>query len=120
MARLPIPVLAWHATGPTAYARLADTTILVHAGGHRSEFTAWTPCPNGAHHAATVTSAATLHTARLAATDCTSTHGTPTTPAVRTLADALTHSDTSTAETQALNVTDLRAEHDEPKEHPQS
>ncbi|MFF8610837.1 hypothetical protein ACF06X_33565 [Streptomyces sp. NPDC015346] len=115
-ARLPIPVLAWHATGPTAYARLADDTLLVHTGGHTTTFTAWTPCPNGAHHQATVTDTATLHLARLAASDCSHTHGTPvpappTTPAVRTLADVL-----AAADTQPPNVTALRDEH--AKEHP--
>ncbi|MEU9703064.1 hypothetical protein [Streptomyces sp. NPDC047981] len=99
MARLPIPVLAWHATGTTAYARLADQTLLVHEGGHHTQFTAWTPCPNGAHHAATVTDTATLHAARLAASDCTTAHSTP---AVRTLADALAG----------------RTADDEPQEHP--
>ncbi|MET9436957.1 hypothetical protein [Streptomyces sp. NPDC006551] len=112
MARLPIPVLAWHATGNRAYARLTDGTLLTHDGDHTPLFTAWTPCPNGAHHATTVTNPSTLHTARMAALDCTDTHGTPipdppATPIVRTLAD-----------TQPLNVTRLRNE--QTKEHPQT
>ncbi|GGU62093.1 hypothetical protein [Streptomyces lavendofoliae] len=132
--RLLIPALAWHALpGTGAAARIGDT-LLVHHGGHTYSFTAWTPCPMGAHHAQPVTSPATLHTARLAAADCTTPHTgpdaaealtrgvqpppAPEPPAVTNLAQAFRH---DAERTQELNVADLRAaaaDTEQPKEHP--
>lgn len=127
LASLPLlPIRAWHAAPDgTATAELDDHTLLVHAGGHHTPFTAWTPCVNGAHHARPVDGPASLHTARTDAADCTHTHGTPvpapaSAPAVRTLGDALAHPAASNADTQALDLTELRTDHDEPKEHPET
>lgn len=132
--RLLIPTLAWHALPHAGAATHIGDTLLVHHGGHTYRFTAWTPCPMGAHHAHTVTSAATLHTARLAAADCTHPHGaapdtaealtrgvqpppTPEPPAVTNLADAFRH---DPERTQELDLREVRAAADteQPKEHP--
>ncbi|MGA4867514.1 hypothetical protein ACPB9J_33310 [Streptomyces lavendulocolor] len=135
--RLPIPVLAWHATTPSAVnAHLSDGTLLVHTGREIADagdrFTAWTPCPGGAHHAATVTDHASLTAARRHAAHCTSPHtsddattaltrGVQTPPTrdpapVRNLADAFRH---DAERTQELDLTALRAaaDNEQPKDH---
>lgn len=70
-----VPVLAWSTThAGTAYARLADGTILAHTGG-AAPFTAYVPCLLGAHHQHPVRNPATLYAARAATDDCTTLHG---------------------------------------------
>lgn len=147
--RLPIPVLAWHAIPGTAYARLHDHTLIVHTGGHTNQFTAWVPCRHGAHHAHQINSPAALNTARAEAAGCTTPHTDPDThhalttaiaaaepePTARprltdqlktvknerTLADTLTRSNLTDADTEQIDVTTLRATHtdtEQAQEHP--
>ncbi|MEU5660148.1 hypothetical protein ABZ802_31695, partial [Streptomyces sp. NPDC047737] len=80
-------------------------------------FTAYTPCPQGAHHQADITNGHQLENAAAAAALCTDTHGQT---RILTLAQA-----TATAEdTQQLSRDDidagLTATDEQPKEHPQS
>lgn len=126
-AGLPVPVSAW--TGPTA--RLADGTVLTHTPAHattdqRPTFTAAIRCPHEAMHAYTIHTALELHRSRLLTKQCDQrTDTAPNTPVpnpdVRTLGDALTHSDNGIAETQPLPALPAgpTADADTPKEHPQ-
>ncbi|MFJ3283343.1 hypothetical protein [Streptomyces halstedii] len=114
LAGLPTtPITAWtpHPDG-THSATLPNGTHLTHQPG-TAVFTAHIPCAQGAHHAVNITTAQHLNTATQAAGQCTHPHGGH---RILTLHQAAT----TTAETQALDVTDLRADNDhQPKEHPQ-
>ena len=148
MARLPIPVLAWH--GPTA--RLADGTRITHTDprppafntpAQPPEFTAHVPCPHGATHQHRIHSAADLTEARITARACTTAHGTsehqraltegvsplipPKIPTVFPLREGIRRANASTAETQPLPLNQIAAglterattaADEQPKEHP--
>lgn len=116
--RLRVPVMAWRSTpGLVAYARLADSTILVHTGGGRAPFTAYVPCLLGSHHEHPVTGPAGLHAARAATDGCTTLHGDFTALAAATAASNLAQAFTGRhdAETTLSMVLPL---HDKPREHP--
>lgn len=84
-----------------------------HLPGTDIPFTALTPCAQGATHTTPITTRRELVAAVHAAAACTQLHGRP-----RTL--TLAQAATTTADTQALDVTGLRADNDQtPKEHPQ-
>ncbi|QLJ06788.1 hypothetical protein HZZ00_37810 (plasmid) [Streptomyces sp. NEAU-sy36] len=127
-ARLPVPVRAWH--GPTAH--LHDGTVLTHTPAHATTdqqpaFHAAIRCPHGAIHAYTIHTAQELTQARQLTADCnqrTTPEPTALNPAVRALGDALTRAKTASADTQPLDTTEIaagltvRADHENPKEHP--
>ncbi|WP_093803941.1 hypothetical protein [Streptomyces sp. Wb2n-11] len=119
--RLPIPVLAWHAIPGTAYARLHDGTLIVHTGGHTNQFTAWTPCRHGAHHAHQVDSHGALNAARGEAAACTTPHAE--TDAHQALTTAITAAEPEPTSrprltAQLKTVKNGRSLADTPKEHP--
>lgn len=105
-----IPITAWTPQPNGAVrAHLPGGTSLTHGGP--AGFTAHTPCSNGAHHHTPVTNSQDLRNATAAAAHCTDLHGQP-----RTLT---LHQAAATAEdTQTLDVTDLRADHDQAHPHP--
>ncbi|MFJ9988618.1 hypothetical protein ACIQUD_32175 [Streptomyces globisporus] len=110
LAGLPlIPITAWAPQPNGAVrARLAGGISLTHGP---AGFTAHTPCPNGAHHHTPVANSQGLRNATAAAAHCTDLHGQP-----RTLT---LHQAAVTAEdTQTLDVTNLRADHDQAHPHP--
>ncbi|MEV2259141.1 hypothetical protein AB0J13_10835 [Streptomyces anulatus] len=111
LAELPlIPITAWTPQpNGTVRAHLADGISLTHAP---AGFTAHTPCPNGAHHHTPVTNGQDLRNATATAAHCTDLHGQART---LTLAQAVA----TTADTQTLDVTNLRSDTDQAKEHPQ-
>lgn len=122
-AGLPVPVRAWD--GPIA--RLQDGTTLTHTPAHattnqRPTFHAAIRCPHGAVHPYTIHTALELHRARLLTAQCDQRTDTAPAwpapnPAVRALGDALTRVRSATADTQPTPV--VRADNDQPKEHPQ-
>ncbi|MFE1949969.1 hypothetical protein ACFW9D_05805 [Streptomyces sp. NPDC059524] len=144
MARLPIPVLAWH--GPTAH--LADGTRITHTDprmpvhvppGQAPEFTAHVPCPYGAIHEHLVHSAAELTAAREITRSCTRVHSldhqteldegvhpvpAPKPPIVVHLQEGIRRAHASAADTQPLTVDDIitglhnRATNEQAREHP--
>ncbi|MFI2620450.1 hypothetical protein [Streptomyces sp. NPDC018584] len=127
-ARLPIPVTTWTALpNGLVHATLGDT-VITHTG-RAPHFTAYTPCPNGAHHTHTLTGPDDLTEARAYAARCTSPHLPPRpaqTPTVRPLGDGLHRARAATAETTELSTTDIAAglaertaATDRTKEHPQ-
>ncbi|MYR75121.1 MULTISPECIES: hypothetical protein [unclassified Streptomyces] len=114
LAGLPVtPITAWaHHPDGTHTATLPNGTHLTHTPG-TPVFTAHIPCTQGAHHTVNITTAQHLNAATQAAGQCTHPHGGH---RILTLHQAAT----TAAETQALDVTDLRADNDhQPKEHPQ-
>ncbi|WP_097964903.1 hypothetical protein [Streptomyces sp. or20] len=112
LAELPhLPITAWTPQpNGTVRAHLADGISLTHAP---AGFTAITPCPNGAHHHTPVTNGQGLRNATTAAACCTDLHG-----QARTL--TLAQAAVTAADTQTLDVTDLRSDTDQAKEHPES
>jgi hypothetical protein len=139
MARLPIPVLAWHTLpNERASARLADGTLIVHTAHRDPVFTAHVTCPHGAVHAHQVTDPGSLHAARTATKACTERHGSddqtdaltrgvgpvPKPPAVHPLGEGLHRARAARADTEGLSLTDIaaglhaRANADHPQEHP--
>lgn len=107
----------------TGWLRQSDGTVryalpsgagLTYNPAAKVPLTAWTPCAHGVRHARPVTTPTDLHHAQTEAARCRDSHSAETTTQVRTLVDALA----DPAETQPLDVTALRTEHDEPKEHP--
>ncbi|MEU8101690.1 hypothetical protein [Streptomyces rubiginosohelvolus] len=101
----------------TTWAPQPNGTVRTHLPGGVSithgpaGFTAHTPCPNGAHHHTPVTNGQDFCNAVETAARCTDLHGQP-----RTLT---LHQAAATAEdTQTLDVTDLRADHDQAQPHP--
>lgn len=133
-ARLPIPVTRWQPQPDGhAGAHLTDGTLLIHTAddGRAPAFTAYVPCPHGAHHEHPVTDHATLTAARARTTQCTTPHTTGKTPApaaapskVLPLSEGLHRARSATAETTELSLTDIAdgleacAAQDQPKEHP--
>ncbi|WP_329126193.1 hypothetical protein [Streptomyces sp. NBC_01353] len=110
-------ITGWlHQDDDTVRYALPSGAGLTYNPAAKTPLTAWTPCAHGVRHAHPIAERADLLQAQMDAAACTSPHNSA--PAVRTLADALTRSDTSSADTQSLNVTQLRAAHDEPQEHP--
>ncbi|MEU9998064.1 hypothetical protein [Streptomyces sp. NPDC050848] len=111
-------ITGWlHQNDDTVRYALPSGAALTYNPAAAVPLTAWTPCKHGVHHPHPVTTPADLNAAQHAAATCTSSH-TQDPGAVLTLADALTPSDTTATDTQALDVTALRDQHDEPKEHP--
>ncbi|MDX5526132.1 hypothetical protein PV677_36290 [Streptomyces sp. DE06-01C] len=108
-----IPITAWTPQPNGAVrAHLSGGTSLTH---QPAGFTAHTPCPNGAHHHAPVTSSQGLRDAITTAAHCTDLHGQP-----RTLT---LHQAAVTAEdTQQLSRDDidagLTADHNQAQPHP--
>jgi hypothetical protein len=126
MLQLPIPVLAWH--GHTAL--LQDGTRLTHTDTRAPayttpaappQFTALTPCPHGAIHQATITSAAQLHTARTTAANCTRKHANDAQhrAIVRPLGEGIHRAKAATDDTQNLSLDDIADTLDQAKEHPE-
>lgn len=77
MARLPIPVINWHALpNGRAGAYMRDDTLVVHTAhdGRAAHFTALVPCPHGIRHEHPVTDERTLTAARHATAACTGPH----------------------------------------------
>lgn len=97
-----------HNDGTVRYA-LPSGAALTYNPSAKTPLTAWTPCDHGTRHPHAVATPTDLQQARAEAATCTSSHATP---PVRTLAAALND------DTQTLDVADLRAAHDEPKDHP--
>lgn len=91
-----------HADETVTYAMPTGAALAYNPATHT--LTAYTPCAGGYRHPHTVTTPADLHAAQNQAAACTG-HG-------------HTRRDTSNEETQATDVTTLRAAHDEPQEHP--
>ena len=123
LAGLPhTPITAWTPLPDgTLDVRFPTGAHLTHTPGTR-EFTAHTPCPQGAHHTATVTSSQQLDDAVRTAAQCTSPHGSA---RILTLPEAAA----AAADTQQLSRDDIDtglANHtttpddEQPKEHPQS
>ncbi|MFJ1782463.1 hypothetical protein ACIOKA_37790 [Streptomyces anulatus] len=102
----------------TAWAPLPDGTVRAHLPGGVSlthgptGFTAHTPCPNGARHHTPIANGQDLRNATATVGRCTDLHGQART---LTLAQAVA----TTADTQTLDVTNLRSDTDQAKEHPQ-
>ncbi|MEW2393120.1 hypothetical protein AB0933_32640 [Streptomyces venezuelae] len=127
-ARLPIPVTAWHADPNGQANTILGNTVITHTG-RTPHFTAYTPCPNGAHHQHTLTGPADLTEARTRAARCTSPHLPPRpaqTPKVLPLSNGLHRARIAAEETTELSTADIAAglaertaAADEPKEHPQ-
>ncbi|MFG2540609.1 hypothetical protein ACGFU4_35765 [Streptomyces sp. NPDC048511] len=118
LAGLPSPrITAWTPLPDGTHTiRFPSGAHITHTPGTRV-FTAHTPCPQGAHHTATVTTGRELQQAETAATLCTDPHGQP---RILTL-----HQAAATAEdTQQLSRDDidagLTATDEQPKEHPES
>ncbi|MFF1358703.1 hypothetical protein [Streptomyces sp. NPDC058297] len=144
-ARLPIPVINWHALpNGRAAAYMRDDTLIVHTAtdGRAPHFTALVPCPHGLRHQHPVTDERTLAAARTATAACTSPHATddqaqsltegvrpapaPTAPTIRPLTDAFGHDAERTQPLSAndiaagLNARTAAADKEQPKEHPAS
>jgi hypothetical protein len=133
-AKAQLPISAWTWTGPVA--RLDDGTVLTHTPPHaytaaQPTFHAAIRCPHGAVHAYTIHTALDLHRARQITALCDQrTDTAPAEPApnpvVRALGDALTRARSAAADTQPLSAQDIaeglaaRADHETPKEHPES
>lgn len=125
-ARLPIPVAAWHSDPNGAAHTILGGTLITHTG-RNPHFTAYTPCPNGAHHTHTLTGPADLTEARTRAARCTSTHLPPRpaqTPQVLPLGDGLHRETAAAAETTEMSAAEIAAglnaptaATDQPKEH---
>lgn len=139
---LPIPVRAWHGS----QAQLADGTLLIHNPGPDRTFTAHIACPHGAIHGWPITTHHDLTEARAVTRICQTPHAetdptegfdwdkalrvgvTPLTqPAVKVspLTEGLKRAKQATADTQGLSRDDIdtglaaRADHDQPKGHPE-
>ncbi|MFE6412618.1 hypothetical protein ACFVOR_37425 [Streptomyces sp. NPDC057837] len=141
-AALPIPVRAWHGS----QAQLADGTLLIHNPGPDRHFTAHIACPHGAIHGWPITTHHDLAEARAVTRICQTPHTEPdptedldwdkairagvtplTQPTVKVspLTEGLKRAKKAAADTQGLSRADIdtglaaRADHDQPKEHPQ-
>ncbi|PVC80558.1 hypothetical protein DBP19_36080 [Streptomyces sp. CS090A] len=104
-----IPITAW-APQPNGLVRAHLTGGLSLTHGPAG-FTAIDPCPNGAHHHTAITNGQDLRDAVETATRCTNLHG-----QTRTL--TLHQAAATNADTQTLDVADLRADHDQAQPHP--
>ncbi|MGW7398087.1 hypothetical protein ACWGH7_16500 [Streptomyces cyaneofuscatus] len=104
-----IPITAWTPQpNGTVRAHLPGGLSLTHGP---AGFTAHTPCPNGAHHQTGIANSQDLRNAITTAARCTDLHG-----QARTL--TLAQAAVTTEDTQTLDVTDLRADHDQTHPHP--
>ncbi|MEU6016919.1 hypothetical protein ABZ826_23580 [Streptomyces sp. NPDC047515] len=116
LANLPhTPIRAWQ-TAPDGTAHLAfpSGNRIHHTPDADTPFTALTPCAAGFTHTTPITDRTQLTNAVNTAAHCTDLHG-------RTRILTLPQAATTAEDTQALNVTGLRATavDDQPKEHPE-
>ncbi|WP_329047031.1 hypothetical protein [Streptomyces sp. NBC_01422] len=122
LAGLPSPrITAWTPLPDGTHTiRFPSGAHITHTPGTRA-FTAHTPCPQGAHHQATVTTGRELQHAETTAALCTDPHGQP---RILTLAQAAVTAE----DTQQLSRDDIdaglttrhTATDEQPKEHPES
>lgn len=117
-------ITGWqHQADGSAHYDFPNGAALTYTPYAETPLTALTPCAHGAHHPHPVTTPQDLRDAQHQAASCTG-HHTPAqpaptpAPAVRTLADQLTRSDTSNEDTQQTDVTALRDGADTPQDHP--